>query len=628
MPSYSEINNNSKLKIDKLYVKELSFKLLANPTIVLTKEFKEEVKQLLSAITINVTAQSIVEQKYEIVLQAAVPGEAKNLNLFLLEAQYAGLFTIAEPVVQLEHIIKNICVALIYPYLNQIITNVMVQAGLPVVILPPISSVGFNFATIKYEEPWFKQQYLKAVQLGNTEEVERLLRINQGLLNVLNEDGFTPVMVAIRNNREKTLQFLLSQDALLNVGNTSHQSIEVFAKACGNEIAAQLVHQAKIKCIDANSQLTKPLARDERNLVKNCGAAMLDYWLAWRLQAQEYSQAYQLIARQVPTLTFKVPTIYKFQNLPGESISFILKPTVPDRDCFFHAVGISGFNRDALVKKLVNNATPAIIAIFANEIRQFIYLGYAGCHQDEQENNACQQLLTVEIKQLFFDFQAAEAALTLKVVAARAELGEAETSGKHAPELLALLRQTNSNLVTEFASVYQEMLSTNEAIYKYCNQTTVFKRYVNLYLQEARGYMPFSRDFGVELATTTIDAINQLFQLKIQVYLAKKTNQTQLVLANQVQIGEIILIFHNGVDHFWGLVIVPPKNRVSTIDRITELNWQDMADKTEDIPLAQGVLNLEQTLAVNQAEQLPKTLKPKPKQAFGGMKRGFLLNKI
>lgn len=68
MPNYSEINNNSKLKIDKLYVKKLSFKLLATPTIMLTKEFKEEVKQLLSAITIKVKAQSIVEQKYEIVL--------------------------------------------------------------------------------------------------------------------------------------------------------------------------------------------------------------------------------------------------------------------------------------------------------------------------------------------------------------------------------------------------------------------------------------------------------------------------------------------------------------------------------------------------------------------------------
>jgi len=215
------------------------------------------------------------------------------------------------------------------------------------------------------------------------------------------------------------------------------------------------------------------------------------------------------------------------------------------------------------------------------------------------------------------NFAAAEAALTLKVVAARAELGEAETNGKQAPELLELLRRTNSNLVTEFASAYQEMLNSNEAIYQYCNQTTVFQRYVQLYLQEARGYMPFSRDFGVELATTTIDAINQLFELKIQVYLAKKTNQTQLILANQMQTGDTIIpIFHNGVDHFWGLVAMSPNNTVSTIER------------TEEISLAKGLLNLEHALPANQADELPKALKPKPKQAFGGMKRGFLLNKI
>jgi hypothetical protein len=115
---------------------------------------------------------------------------------------------------------------------------------------------------------------------------------------------------------------------------------------------------------------------------------------------------------------------------------------------------------------------------------------------------------------------------------------------------------------------------------------SVFKNYVQFYLKEARGYIPFSRDFGTEIPITTIDVINQLFGLKIQVYLPLNRSSTQLQLANQLQTGEVISIFHNGINHFGGLEKQKPllelEMQVAKLDRSAKENSQlDLKHRAE-----------------------------------------------
>ena len=275
-----------------------------------------------------------------------------------------------------------------------------------------------------------------------------------------------------------------------------------------------------------------------------------DNLLAWKLQAEEHKLAYQGIPRSESLLSSQnsTPELYQFQS-QNEVISFTLKETKGDGDCFFHAVGIENFTRQALVEKLLQNTTEAVRRTFGYEIRQFLYLGFSGFHPG-RENEACQRLLSSDIRERFLTLQKAEEKLRVKVDKVRLALGKKETHGKRPRELLTLLSEKNSVLRVEFEQAYQPVLKADNAIYQYCCQEDIFKNYVKFYLQDARGYIPFSRDFGREIPTTTIDVINQLFGLKIQVYLPPNRGGTQLQLANLLQAGESIPIFYNGINHF------------------------------------------------------------------------------
>jgi tetratricopeptide (TPR) repeat protein len=330
---------------------------------------------------------------------------------------------------------------------------------------------------------------------------------------------------------------------------------------------------------------------------------MIDRYLAWQLQAEEYQQS--LLSRPLSLFSPSAqPAPYQFQKPSGETLSFTLRATRGDGDCFFHAVDQPGFNREALVRKLLEcSADEAVRRGFAHEIRQFLYLGHTGTKHPGREDEACRALLAKGIQPLFVTFLAVEEPLRHQVDAVRIALGEERTKGKTSEELLGLLEVDKPDLAPAFRTAHSAVLAANETIYRYCCQESVFREYVELYLRAARGYVPFSRELGAELPITTIDVINQLFGLKIQVYLLRDRRERQLQLANHLQTGaststtpgaggrgssvqlagdaaavvegaaaearrggatavtvEVIPIFHNGINHFSGLnVFMPPR---------------------------------------------------------------------
>jgi hypothetical protein len=326
-----------------------------------------------------------------------------------------------------------------------------------------------------------------------------------------------------------------------------------------------------------------------------------DYFLAWQLQAAEYQR---LSSRPVSLFSPAAqPIQYQFQKSPTDILSFTLRATRGDGDCFFHAVNQPGFTREALAQKLLEcSGNEEVRRVFAHEIRQFLYLGHTGRHPNRQEDAACRVLLTRGIQPLFVTFLTAEEPLRHQVEVARTRLGEGPTRGKMPEELLGLLEEAHVDLVPAFRQAHSAVLEADEAIYRYCCQESVFREYVECYLREARGYIPFSRELGRELPITTIDVINRLFGLKIQVYLLRGRGEgRQLQLANQLQPGastatsgagssrdssvelareaetaggaaagareeapatarEPIPIFHDGFIHFSGLnVFTPPR---------------------------------------------------------------------
>lgn len=283
-----------------------------------------------------------------------------------------------------------------------------------------------------------------------------------------------------------------------------------------------------------------------------------DYLLAWQLQIEEFRKNYNSSAN-------KKEDTFHLNVSSGSQMSFSLKATKADGDCFFHAIDkIQTFNREVLVKKLIaSSENKEVLETFALEIRQFLYLGCTGGHPNGAENNACQQLLnTGEFRKMIEELRKTEISTRDLQIKIRQELGQANTHGKKPEELLDLLNKRGSNLAPEFSRLLKIVADIDQAILSYCKRKDVFENYVTQYLSQARGFIPFSRDFSGNRIKTTIDIINTLFNMNIQVYMVKSANSSELLTITEQRAGELIPIFHDGIGHFSTLVLDTNKNRV------------------------------------------------------------------
>ncbi len=134
--------DNPTIKVEKFYVKEISCKLPHAPNLFENPEFKE--LQITPNIEMNVKTQGVGNNKFEITLHAIINGKAKDISLFNLDVQQSGIFNINisnTTANQLEDMVRNYCVPVLHPYLAQVISNTLVQAGLPPVILQPFQPI-------------------------------------------------------------------------------------------------------------------------------------------------------------------------------------------------------------------------------------------------------------------------------------------------------------------------------------------------------------------------------------------------------------------------------------------------------------------------------------------------------
>lgn len=129
---------NLKIKVERLYVKEINCKLPHAPNLFENPEFRE--LQVEPSIEINIKTQGVGLNKFEVTLHAIINGKSKNLSLFNLDVQQSGIFTIDVPQDQIGNIVKDYCTPMLHPYLAHVITNTIVQSGLPPIILQPTFS--------------------------------------------------------------------------------------------------------------------------------------------------------------------------------------------------------------------------------------------------------------------------------------------------------------------------------------------------------------------------------------------------------------------------------------------------------------------------------------------------------
>jgi len=121
--------------LEKIYVKDMSLEIPNAPQIFLHREAPEVDVQL------HTEGGMVDEGIYQTVLTVTVTAKiAGDKTMFLAEAAQAGIFQIRNiPQQDLEPLLGIACPNILFPYLREVISDMVTRAGFPPVLLSPVN---------------------------------------------------------------------------------------------------------------------------------------------------------------------------------------------------------------------------------------------------------------------------------------------------------------------------------------------------------------------------------------------------------------------------------------------------------------------------------------------------------
>lgn len=120
--------------IEKLYVKDLSLEIPNAPQVFMQGDAPE------LDVQVHHEANSFAEGLYEVVVTVTVTARTGEKALFLAEATQAGIFTIrGVPQEELDPLLGIGCPTILYPYVREVISDLVTRGGFPPVLLAPMS---------------------------------------------------------------------------------------------------------------------------------------------------------------------------------------------------------------------------------------------------------------------------------------------------------------------------------------------------------------------------------------------------------------------------------------------------------------------------------------------------------
>jgi len=129
--------NGPQFNIEKLYVKDVSFESPKTPQI-----FNEPASPQLN-MNLSQRVERLNETTYEVVLAVTLTcttGEGEGNTVYVAEVQQAGIFSLVgfEPNV-IDALLGTQCPNILYPYVRQLIADLIQAGGFPPFLLQPIS---------------------------------------------------------------------------------------------------------------------------------------------------------------------------------------------------------------------------------------------------------------------------------------------------------------------------------------------------------------------------------------------------------------------------------------------------------------------------------------------------------
>ena len=120
--------------IQKIYCKDVSFETPNSPQIF-TEKWEPELK-----IDLHTAVNPLAEQVFEVVLTVTATVKAADKTAFLAEVEQAGIFNVSGfEKQQLDHTLGSYCPNLLFPYVREVISELVNKGGFPQLILQPVN---------------------------------------------------------------------------------------------------------------------------------------------------------------------------------------------------------------------------------------------------------------------------------------------------------------------------------------------------------------------------------------------------------------------------------------------------------------------------------------------------------
>ena len=140
--------------IEKLYVKDLSVEVPNAPGIYLEREAPQ--------IDVNMSTESraLGENLYHASITVTVTAKTGDKTMFLVECTQAGIFRVENvPQDQMPMVLGIGCPNIVFPYLRETVSDVVIRAGFPPLLLNPV-----NFESLFVQQQQAQQQQAAPAQ--------------------------------------------------------------------------------------------------------------------------------------------------------------------------------------------------------------------------------------------------------------------------------------------------------------------------------------------------------------------------------------------------------------------------------------------------------------------------------
>jgi preprotein translocase subunit SecB len=120
--------------MQKIYLKDISFETPNSPEVFM-EEWKPEVN-----VELGSAGKAVGEGVHEVVLSVTVTAKLGDKTAYLAEVHQAGIFTVKGfPEEEAKHMLGSYCLAVLFPYAREAISDLVTKGGFPQLLLAPVN---------------------------------------------------------------------------------------------------------------------------------------------------------------------------------------------------------------------------------------------------------------------------------------------------------------------------------------------------------------------------------------------------------------------------------------------------------------------------------------------------------